>query len=58
MYSKTIEEAIPQYILGHQESIAAIEKNMPLGIHLVGNYLQGASLSDAVKTAKACVEKI
>lgn len=51
---KEIEGAIPQYVIGHQSNITSIQKNLPAGIHLIGNYLEGVSVSDAVKVARNC----
>jgi protoporphyrinogen/coproporphyrinogen III oxidase len=50
--SRRIEKAIPQYVLGHKKNIEEIRKSLPEGIHLVGNYLEGVSVSDSIKLAK------
>ena len=47
--------AIPQYVMGHQSRVNFLEKNAPQGIHLIGNYLKGSSVSDAIKMAKNTV---
>jgi len=47
--------AIPQYVMGHHSRIDFLQRNSPQGIHLIGNYLKGSSVSDAIKMAKNSV---
>ncbi|MBS0627417.1 MAG: protoporphyrinogen oxidase, partial [Verrucomicrobia bacterium] len=49
---KKMPKAIPQFVLGHKDSVEFIRKNLPQGIYLVGNYLEGVSVNDAIRTAK------
>jgi oxygen-dependent protoporphyrinogen oxidase len=39
--------AIPQYTLGHSDRIREIWQNLPPGLFLAGNYLEGVSVSKA-----------
>lgn len=39
--------AIPQYTLGHGDRIRGIWENLPPGLYLAGNYLEGVSVSKA-----------
>ena len=52
-----MEKAIPQYQIGHVEAIRAVEENLPEGICLLGNYLEGVSVSDTVQLAKKKIFK-
>jgi oxygen-dependent protoporphyrinogen oxidase len=47
-----IPKAIPQYLLDHVENIRSIRERLPSGIHLMGNYLEGVSVSDSIASAK------
>lgn len=49
---KKMPRAIPQFILGHRDNIVFIRKNLPQGIHLLGNYLEGVSVNDAISVAR------
>jgi protoporphyrinogen/coproporphyrinogen III oxidase len=53
---KRREKGIPQYILGHTENIQKIKDGLPKGVHLLGNYLEGVSVSDAVHLGKKEVD--
>ncbi len=52
--------AIPQYHVGHAEKIARLRTVVATkpGLHLVGNYLDGVSLNDCVRTAKLLDEQL
>lgn len=50
---KKIPKAIPQYIMGHKDNIEVIRTLLPRGIHLIGNYLEGVSVNDAIKVARS-----
>jgi oxygen-dependent protoporphyrinogen oxidase len=41
------EKAIPQYVLGHEETVRTIRKKLPPGLRLAGNYLEGISVARA-----------
>lgn len=53
---KKMPQAIPQYIVGHKDNVEAILKKLPQGVHLIGNYLEGVSVNDAIKVAIRCVK--
>ncbi len=55
---KKMPEAIPQYILGHEDNVSAIRKILPQGVYLIGNYLEGVSVNDAVKVARSCISLV
>lgn len=44
--------AIPQYLLGHAEKIARLLQVCPSRCHLLGTYLEGVSVNDAILRAK------
>ncbi len=52
-----MERAMPQYVLGHVDLVAAIEKQASLhqGLALAGNALRGVGLPDCVKSARSAV---
>ncbi len=53
--------AIPQYRLGHQALIAALEKKIEERfprLTLLGNYLRGASVEDCLGVAKEAITKL
>jgi oxygen-dependent protoporphyrinogen oxidase len=52
--------AIPQYLIGHQSRVAAIERLLtPLdGVHLTGNYLRGVSVRDCLSHGLRLAETI
>jgi oxygen-dependent protoporphyrinogen oxidase len=54
------EKAIPQYRLGHQTIIDAIERfeNECPGIHVTGNFRSGISVADCITGAKGMSERI
>lgn len=54
------QAAIPQYHAGHRERIARFRNAVAQhkGLHVVGNYLDGASLNDCVRVANACAMEI
>jgi len=49
---ESYSSAIPQYVIGHREKIASIYQKLPRGVHLIGNYLEGVSVNDSIKTAR------
>jgi protoporphyrinogen/coproporphyrinogen III oxidase len=53
-------QSMPQYVVGHQERIAGIEKRISgyNGLHLVGNAYDGVGIPDCVRLAKQVSEKI
>jgi oxygen-dependent protoporphyrinogen oxidase len=52
--------AIPQYNLGHQNRLAAIQSQIVQipGLHLIGNYLRGPAIGACVEHAQAVAESI
>lgn len=54
------QHAIPQFGLDHLEILKHIQLEQAKfpGLHLIGNYLQGVSVGDCVKRAKALVETL
>lgn len=57
---KTYEHAIPQYNMGHLNTVKRIEKLMDskYGVFFTGNYLRGISINDTVKTSIKTADKI
>ena len=54
------EEGLPQYTLGHEERVACVEgvlRRLP-NLHLCGNYLRGASITDCIRQARAVAGRI
>ena len=53
-------DAIPQYYLGHQDRIARLREEIAAvpNLHLVGNYLDGVSINDCVRLAKAVATEV
>jgi oxygen-dependent protoporphyrinogen oxidase len=52
--------AMPQYVTGHLERAAAMEKllaEMP-GCHIIGNSLYGVGIPDCIRSARLAVEKV
>jgi protoporphyrinogen/coproporphyrinogen III oxidase len=52
---KRMKEAIPQYLLAHQEKIAMIESSLKKSLpnfYLLGNYLHGVSVNDCLEQSK------
>ncbi len=47
-----LQDAIPQYRIGHREMIVALKAQMPSWCHLAGNYLMGASVNSCVLSGK------
>jgi len=43
--------SMPQYEVGHLDRVAAIERALPAGIHVVGQAYRGAGISDCVRQA-------
>ena len=52
---KRMAKAIPQYNVGHLEEVSAIQKLLPKGIHLAGNYLKGVSVNDCIRLSASLV---
>jgi oxygen-dependent protoporphyrinogen oxidase len=52
--------AIPQYLIGHAERVAAIDRLLvPLtGLHLAGNYLHGVSIRDCLTHGLELADRI
>jgi oxygen-dependent protoporphyrinogen oxidase len=51
--------SIPKFALGHRDAIAYIQKDLRRlypACYLLGNYVQGVSVSDCIKTSKDAVE--
>ena len=52
------EKAIPQFILGHGETIRTIRKKLPSGLRLAGNYLDGISIARAFGSGVRAAEEL
>jgi oxygen-dependent protoporphyrinogen oxidase len=52
--------AIPQYQVGHQQLIAAVEacEQQHPGLYLAGNFRGGISVADCVKSAHTLAERV
>lgn len=57
---RDLPRAIPQYVVGHGERIAAIQRSVAErpGLHLAGNYLDGISIEAAAISGAQVVERI
>ena len=53
-------DAIPQYRPGHVQRVAQINQQLQHypGLHLIGNYLDGISINDCVRTASRAASEI
>jgi oxygen-dependent protoporphyrinogen oxidase len=60
IYIRVYEHAIPQYNMGHLDTVKRIEKLMDTkyGVFFAGNYLRGISINDTVKSSKSAVGRI
>ena len=50
---KVLDKAIPQLNLGHEELIEDLQKRLKADnpkMHLIGNYLKGVSIKDALRS--------
>jgi protoporphyrinogen/coproporphyrinogen III oxidase len=54
----TYAKALPQYNLGHSKRLAEIERRLPPGLWLAGNYLRGPSVGACVEQAMAVVSDV
>ncbi len=52
------ERANPQYDVGHLERVAAIEAQLPPGLHLTGSPYRGVGIPDCVKQAQQTAQRI
>ncbi len=55
-----VPEAIPQYHVGHDQAITAIEtasQRIP-GLHILGNALRGAGVKDCIRNASQLAQRI
>ena len=52
------EKAIPQFILGHGETVKTIRKKLPPGLRLAGNYLEGISIARAFGSGVRAAEEL
>ena len=53
------ENAVPKFLVGHRDKMAFVDGNIKRGypgLYLLGNYLQGVSVSDCIKRSKNQVE--
>uniref|UniRef100_A0A7C1FJC6 Coproporphyrinogen III oxidase n=1 Tax=Caldilinea aerophila TaxID=133453 RepID=A0A7C1FJC6_9CHLR len=48
----------PQYDVGHLERVAAIERNLPPGVHLAGSAYRGVGLPDCIRQGQEAVERV
>jgi len=54
------ENAVPKFLVGHKEKMAFIDRDVKRdypGLYLLGNYLQGVSVSDCIKRSRNQVEE-
>ncbi|MCX6991261.1 MAG: protoporphyrinogen oxidase [Chlamydiae bacterium] len=54
------ENAVPKFLVGHKDKMAFVDRDLKRaypGLHLLGNYLQGVSVSDCIKRSKNQVEE-
>lgn len=60
LYSKMkiYPKAIPQFSLGHADSVRRLRENLPSRVHLVGNYLDGVGLTSVFETADSVTRSI
>jgi oxygen-dependent protoporphyrinogen oxidase len=56
--SRAYAKGIPQLLVGHDERIQRLQKSMPAGVYLAGNYLEGVGLTAVFKTARAVVDQL
>jgi oxygen-dependent protoporphyrinogen oxidase len=47
-----LENAIPQFEVGYSERLARLRAELPKRVHLLGNYLEGASVDACIALAK------
>lgn len=54
------DPGLPQYAVGHHKRMEAVRKllSMHKGVELIGNYVEGISLNDCVKTATAAADRL
>ncbi len=52
--------SMPQYVIGHQGRIQAIETLLDRhrGLHLVSNYISGVGIPDCIERAQAVAKQI
>ncbi|MBI4211417.1 MAG: protoporphyrinogen oxidase [Deltaproteobacteria bacterium] len=57
---RRIQQAIPQYVIGHRERLNGIEREAEKapGIFLTGNYFRGVSVSDTIEHARHTADKV
>lgn len=56
--SKGYKYGIPQYFVGHDKLVQAINEKTPSQVTLVGNYLEGVSVNDCVALARKKMESL
>jgi oxygen-dependent protoporphyrinogen oxidase len=50
--------SMPQYDVGHVDRVAAIERALPSGVHVVGPAYRGAGIPDCVRQATELAERL
>jgi oxygen-dependent protoporphyrinogen oxidase len=48
---------MPQYEVGHEESVRAIRQNLPAGVFVVGSAYDGVGIPDCVRAAGETAEQ-
>jgi protoporphyrinogen/coproporphyrinogen III oxidase len=56
-YKMDHKQMIPQYFVGHSDLVSSIRSNLPPGIVLTGNYLEGVSVSDCIALSRKEMEQ-
>ena len=54
------ENAVPKFLVGHKDKMAFVDRDLKRAypdLYLLGNYLQGVSVSDCIKRSKKQVEE-
>jgi len=52
-----MQQAIPQYTVGHSQRLAEIRDRLPTNFHMVGNSFEGVSVNDCILQAINLREK-
>lgn len=55
---KNYSRAIPQFAIGHTESVKRLKESLPAGIYVAGNYLDGVGLTSVFETARETADRI
>jgi oxygen-dependent protoporphyrinogen oxidase len=55
-----LNQAIPQYNIGHQERLQMIMQNtsQQAGLFLTGNYFSGVSVADTIEHARSTADNV